>query len=321
MAGRQSPNLHPIKFTRSPDLTNGHDDISQLFQNAEDEGSGGRNKPSLKCSSWFGEPELIVYKLFYLFFYAATALFAYLPLYYKNSLLLDHRRVGILMGIRPFCAFLGAPVLGSFADKFNKYKCTLYTGLLTYIIVYLSITFVNGVPKDCDVQTRINYTNTTHKAPGTNTFLNAIKQEQALEIHNTEKFSQHLANIIAKRNDIRLRREQSQKSSELSDDGKIKFVDKPVYFSEDAKELPREKVVFKEKFDHVDAMNGRSDVAFQINTADSLVDNITRVCVVIDYIIQITTNIQLTLDCINDLSFLFSKIMSNIFFLLTPTCN
>ena len=274
MAGRQSPNLHPIKFTRSPDLTNGHDDISQLFQNAEDEGPGKRNKTSLKCSSWLGEPELIVYKLFYLFFYAATALFAYLPLYYRNSLLLDHRRVGILMGIRPFCAFLGAPVLGGFADKFNKYKFTLYAGLLTYIIVYLSITFVSGIPKDCDVQTRINYTNTTHKALRTNKFLNAKKQGKTSNIYNTEKFSQHLANIITERNNIRLSRQQSRSLfPESSDSGKIKFVDKPVYFNEDAKELPRRKVVFKEEFDQADNMNGKSDVGFRINT----LDNFTRV--------------------------------------------
>lgn len=279
MAGRQSPNLHPIKFTTSPDFTNGNDDISQLFENTEvEEGSGlTRNKISLRCSSWYGDPELVVYKLFYLFFYAATALFAYLPLYYKNSLLLDHRRVGILMGIRPFCAFLGAPVLGSFADKFNKYKCTLYTGLLTYIIVYLSITFVNGIPKDCDIQTRLNRTNTTHKAPGTikTNFENLNRQAPTLIVYNTEEFSQHLANIISRKNDVRLSRQQSRSLlPESSEEGKIKFADKPLYFSEDDEELPPGKVIFREKFHQTDDIrNGKSDEGLKMNT----VDNFTRV--------------------------------------------
>ena len=103
---------------------------------------------------------MTVYKLFYFLFHAATALFAYLPLYYKETLLLDHHHVGLLMGIRPFCRVLGAPCLGTFADKFNKYKFTLYSGLLTYIVVYFSITFVSDVPENCGV-VLTNLTNDT----------------------------------------------------------------------------------------------------------------------------------------------------------------
>lgn len=292
---RQSPNLHPIKFTRNPELKNSHDDISQLFQNAEDDSSEtGNKRSSVTCSSWFGEPDLMVYKLFYLFFYAATALFAYLPLYYKKSLLLDHHHVGILMGIRPFCGFLGAPIFGSFADKFNKYKSTLYTGLLTYIIVYLSITFVNGVPKDCNVQARINHTDTSHKHLGGTKFLNEEKQSPTLKVYNTEKFAQHLANTIAQRNDALLNNEQSRTSSPESSNidksgGNWKLLDKPVYFSEDVKQLPHGRVVFK-KFNsndqvRVDTMNveaNSGDMGYGIPDTG---DNMTQVN--FGYIIQI----------------------------------
>ena len=280
-----SPNLHPIKFTRSSNQTNGHDDISQLFHNAEEESSESGKKRSVTCSSWFGEPDLIVYKLFYLFFYAATALFAYLPLYYKKSLLLDHHYVGVLMGIRPFCGFLGAPILGSFADKFNKYKSMLYTGLLTYIIVYLSITFVNGVPKNCDVQTRINHTNTTHKAIGAVKFLNAEKQDRTLKVYNTEKFAQHLANIITQRNDAVRKSKQSRTSlpgsSNIDKSGNWKVSDKPVYFSEDMKQLPHGRVVFKnfnslsDESDTVNREPNSQDMELQIPS--NTVDNLTQV--------------------------------------------
>ena len=271
-------NLHPIKFKRSPEQTNGHDDISQLFQSTKEENSESRKKRnSATCSSWFGERELIVYKLFYMFFYAATALFAYLPLYFKKSLLLDHHHVGILMGIRPFCGFLGAPILGSFADKFNKYKSILYSGLLTYMIVYLSITFVNGVPKDCGIKTTINQThNTTNKTTGIKTFSNAKKQEPTLKVYEPEKFAQHLANVINNRNDVMLNNKQSSlsKSSNVGKIEKWKLSTKPMYFHEDAKQLPHKSVVFENidsVSDYSDKQNGKpktNEMEFQM-----LVDN------------------------------------------------
>jgi hypothetical protein len=189
------------------------------------------------------------------------------------------------MGIRPFCGFLGAPILGSFADKFNKYKSMLYTGLLTYIIVYLSITFVNGVPKNCDVQTRINHTNTTHKAIGAVKFLNAEKQDRTLKVYNTEKFAQHLANIITQRNDAVRKSKQSRTSlpgsSNIDKSGNWKVSDKPVYFSEDMKQLPHGRVVFKnfnslsDESDTVNREPNSQDMELQIPS--NTVDNLTQV--------------------------------------------
>ena len=281
-------NLHPIKFKRSPEQTNGHDDISQLFHSTKEENSESRKKRnSATCPSWFGERELIVYKLFYMFFYAATALFAYLPLYFKKSLLLDHHHVGILMGIRPFCGFLGAPILGSFADKFNKYKSILYSGLLTYMIVYLSITFVNGVPKDCGITTTINQThNTTNKTIGVKIFSNAKKQEATLEVYETaEKFAHHLSNAINNRNDVMLNNKQSKtslsESSNVDKSEKWKLSDKPKYFHEDAKQLPHKSVVFENIdsiSDYSDNQNGEpktNEMEFQMLVDNT--DNLTQV--------------------------------------------
>lgn len=255
MASRQSPNLHPIVFKRNPEQTNGlHDDISQLFANVEDDSlnAGKKQGQGVSCSPWFCDTELIVYKLFYLFFYAATALFAYLPLYYKNSLLLDHHHVGILMGIRPFCGFLGAPILGSFADKFHKYKSTLYAGLLTYIIVYLSITFVNGVPKDCDDRqaTRTNVSSPLQRVTGVGdfNFLNGEGLGQAMNVYNTENFAQRLANAILAKNEADLTKDQYRTLPLSSTRGKSedwKGLDMPIYYSEDVKRLPRGNFILK----------------------------------------------------------------------------
>jgi hypothetical protein len=280
-------NLHPIKFTRNPEQTNGHDDISQLFENTEEESSETGEKRKSTCS-WFGERELIVYKLFYMFFYAATALFAYLPLYFKKSLLLDHHHVGILMGIRPFCGFLAAPILGSFADKFNKYKSILYTGLLTYMVVYFSITFVDGVPKNCDIKTTINRTvNITNKTFGAEKFQsNTEKQERTLELFKTEDFAQHLANIINHRNDVMLSNKQSKTSlPEASNEDKSrtewKLSDKPKYFNEDRKQLPHRSVVFEELDSLPDYRDNQNEEL--PNTAD----NLTQVRI---YLIVIVNN-------------------------------
>lgn len=279
-----SPNLHPIIFTRIPETSKGHDDISQLFQNAEEDKSlEAGNKRSVNWPSWLGDPELIVYKLFYLFFYAATALFAYLPLYYNKSLLLDHHHVGILMGIRPFCGFFGAPILGSFADKFNKYKSILYTGLLTYIVVYLSITFVNGVPKDCGVHMRINYTNSTQMSQAIRNIITSVPNDETKErslkvLYSQGQFARQLASSINRRNDYILHNEQSRVSSHSEQTAEGKLFEKPAYLSEDTKRLPRGGVIFKDKFesDQVDNLNGEPKPGDMESILDN-VDNLTKV--------------------------------------------
>lgn len=161
-------NFFPVGFTRQDPGTESPYNVgtSELFaegdkKNGQDDTSSGNFLERWRCC--FAEPELDFYKLFYFFFHAATALFAYLPLYYKETVLLDHHHVGFLMGIRPFCRVLGAPLLGTFADKFNRYKSTLYAGLLIYIAIYMSITFVGDVPNVCGVRTKVNITNVTHR--------------------------------------------------------------------------------------------------------------------------------------------------------------
>lgn len=157
-------NFFPINFKRKEPTETGDEqlynvDNLELF-NEEDRKTSGNIWERWQCC--LVEPELVFYKLFYFFFHAATALFAYLPLYYKETLLLHHHHVGILMGVRPFCRVLGAPFLGTFADKFNKYKSTLYAGLLVYIAFYLCIAFVSDVPNVCGVA-KTNLTNVTYR--------------------------------------------------------------------------------------------------------------------------------------------------------------
>ncbi len=80
---------------------------------------------------------LLKAKLFYFFFVSAmNSLLPYLFLYYKHVLFLSPKQVTILMAVRPMCLIIAAPLLGTVADKANRYRPILLMCLAGYIITY-----------------------------------------------------------------------------------------------------------------------------------------------------------------------------------------
>lgn len=109
---------------------------------------------------------LLVYKVFYFFYFAALgSLIPYLSLYFKHSLLLPAHFVGIILAVKPLCLFVSAPILGTIADKFNKVRSVLLVALFSYIVMNLLVAVVPPVTVDClsEVHNKLNMTdeNTT----------------------------------------------------------------------------------------------------------------------------------------------------------------
>ena len=116
---------------------------------------------------------LLVYKVFYFFYFAALgSLIPYLSLYFKHSLLLPAHFVGIILGVKPLCLFVSAPVLGTIADKFNKARTVLLVALFAYIVMNLLVAVVPPVSVTClsEVHTKLNISqgNLTSSAHGRN---------------------------------------------------------------------------------------------------------------------------------------------------------
>ncbi|XP_031564384.1 major facilitator superfamily domain-containing protein 6-like [Actinia tenebrosa] len=142
----------------------------ELF-NAEDDsltrGKRTIQKPSKE--SWLHhlkpgvdiDRSLVVYKIFYFFYFAAIgSLQPYLALYFKHSLQLPAHLVGIVIGIRPFCLFFSAPILGTIADKYSKVRAVLVVALFSYIVSSLVVTVVPPVDMSClsEVNKKLNLT-------------------------------------------------------------------------------------------------------------------------------------------------------------------
>ena len=105
--------------------------------------------------------EMLIYKIFYFFYFAANgALLPYLSLYFKYSLLLPAYFAGIVIGVRPFCLFVAAPIQGMIADKYNKVKTLLLVALFGLIASHLALTIVPPVTSSClsEVHEKLNAT-------------------------------------------------------------------------------------------------------------------------------------------------------------------
>lgn len=125
-------------------------------------------QPSKK-PAWFGRirstveinRNLLVYKVFYFFYFAALgSLIPYLSLYFKHSLLLPAHFVGIILAVKPLCLFVSAPILGTIADKYNKVRSVLLVALFSYIVMNLLVAVVPPVSVDClsEVHNKLNLT-------------------------------------------------------------------------------------------------------------------------------------------------------------------
>jgi len=85
-------------------------------------------------------------QIFYFFYEGATkSLPRYLGLYYKHTLLLSPHQVAVLLSARSFALLFGSPILGTIADKLNRFRNVLILCLFAYLITYFTVPFVEAV--------------------------------------------------------------------------------------------------------------------------------------------------------------------------------
>lgn len=130
---------------------------------------------------------LLVYKVFYFFYFAALgSLVPYLSLYFKHSLLLPAHFVGIILAVKPLCLFVSAPILGTIADKYNKVRTVLLIALFSYIVMNLLVAVVPPVSIDClsEVHQKLNISHPND----TVRHLHGITRENHIEVGNITSF-------------------------------------------------------------------------------------------------------------------------------------
>ena len=164
---------------------------------------------------------LLKAKLFYFFFISSIlTLIPYLYLYYKHVLFLSPKQVTLLVAIRPLCLIVGAPILGTLADKTNRFKTVMILCLCGYIVTYGLITLIEPVENfNCeDVLAAREAASVNATAPNNSSrifkFLSALKSKEyfypgrlmedslyswPFNMHDykeTEKITQHLFYVI-----------------------------------------------------------------------------------------------------------------------------
>lgn len=86
--------------------------------------------------------QLLVSKLFYLFFSSAFGCVApYLALYFKQ-IFISPRQLGIIVSVRSFVQFIFAPILSSLAERYNKRLLVILIAVLAYTACYVTIPFI-----------------------------------------------------------------------------------------------------------------------------------------------------------------------------------
>ena len=86
--------------------------------------------------------QLLVSKLFYLFFSSAFGCVApYLALYFKQ-IFISPRQLGIIVSVRSFVQFIFAPILSSLAERYNKRLLVILIAILAYTACYVTIPFI-----------------------------------------------------------------------------------------------------------------------------------------------------------------------------------
>ncbi|XP_073700609.1 major facilitator superfamily domain-containing protein 6-A [Garra rufa] len=107
-------------------------------------------------------PQLLVSKVFYLFFYAAYgSLHPLLALYYKQ-LGMNPTESGLLVGIRYFIEFCSAPFWGIVADRYKKGKAVLLFSMLCWLLFNTGIGIVQPPDMKCK---EVNLPTTTAIVP------------------------------------------------------------------------------------------------------------------------------------------------------------
>ena len=96
--------------------------------------------------------ELLVYKAFYFFFLSAFgSIFPYLPVYFRQ-IGLPASQVGLLIGVRPIVQLASAPFWAIVADKYRKRKAVLVMSTLAWLIMTLSLAFVEPTNVICELR-------------------------------------------------------------------------------------------------------------------------------------------------------------------------
>ncbi|XP_022787271.1 major facilitator superfamily domain-containing protein 6-like [Stylophora pistillata] len=102
---------------------------------------------------WFRiNRDLLVYKAFYFFFLSGFgSIFPYLPVYFRQ-IGLPASQVGLLLGLRPIVQFASAPFWAIMADKYKKRKSVLVMSVLSWLIMTLTLAFVEPTNEICEIQ-------------------------------------------------------------------------------------------------------------------------------------------------------------------------
>ena len=136
---------------------------------------------------------LLVYKAFYFFYFAALgSLIPYLSLYFKHSLLLPAHFVGVILAVKPLCLFVSAPILGTIADKFNKVRSVLLVALFSYIVMNLLVAVVPPVTVDClsEVHSKLNLTDQNKTSSHRHVRYGKNEQNGSTSVGNTEMWQE-----------------------------------------------------------------------------------------------------------------------------------
>ena len=90
--------------------------------------------------------DLLKAKAFYFFFIGAMGtLGPYLFLYYKHTLLLSPKQTIILFTVRSLCLLVASPLLGTIADKLNRFRNILLICLAGYLVTYAAVALVDPI--------------------------------------------------------------------------------------------------------------------------------------------------------------------------------
>ena len=88
------------------------------------------------------DKQLLVSKLFYLFFFSAFGCVTpYLALYFKQ-IFISPRQLGIIISVRSFVQFIFAPILSALAERYNKRLLVILFAILSYTACYVTLPFI-----------------------------------------------------------------------------------------------------------------------------------------------------------------------------------
>lgn len=109
----------------------------------------GINLPFLDALVQNVNRDLLVSKMFYLFFYSAFgSLFPLMGVYFKQ-LGMNPAQVGILTGVRPFIEIFSAPFWNSLAERFHKSKALLLFSVFSWIVFTHSLAHIRPPASAC----------------------------------------------------------------------------------------------------------------------------------------------------------------------------